>query len=363
MDAPLTQTARSLTNGDADLPEVPFLRNIGLVVTYKCQVACPHCIIEAGPHRTEEMSLEDAFDWIRQVATYRNGYVTVLSLTGGEPFYNLPALKAIASYGQASGLFVSAVTNAFWATTQPSATAVLKALPAIKMLSVSTDVYHQQHIPFERVRNAILAARECDLPCIVAVCTENDRDPKYASIVEELREIVQADAILTAITFPAGRALKRLDGRDYQLSDEPPPSACVAGSSPMIFPDGRVIACIGPVIDLTSPHPLLLGSLRNESLNDILDRAESNSVLHAVRIWGPRKLISWLRENGLADSLPDLYIKGSVCNACYSLMSNERTVDSLLQLANDHQFQRKVAYARVYYLHEPLMLALLGIHD
>jgi len=67
----------------------PFMRNVGLLLTYHCPVSCAHCILRAGPDRHEEMSLEDARDWIHQIAAYRNGYVIVLSLTGGEPFSNL----------------------------------------------------------------------------------------------------------------------------------------------------------------------------------------------------------------------------------------------------------------------------------
>lgn len=44
------------------LIELPFLCHIGLVITYKCQVACPHCLLEAGPQRTEEMQLRFGLD-------------------------------------------------------------------------------------------------------------------------------------------------------------------------------------------------------------------------------------------------------------------------------------------------------------
>ena len=138
--------------------EETFLRDIGLVLTYKCQVACPHCVVEAGPHRVEEVSLDDAFDWIRQIASYGNGRIRALSLTGGEPFYNIDRLQRISSFGEACGLLVSAVTNAYWASNKQRAVALLKELGAIKILSISTDEHHQKHVPFEWVKNAITAA-------------------------------------------------------------------------------------------------------------------------------------------------------------------------------------------------------------
>jgi MoaA/NifB/PqqE/SkfB family radical SAM enzyme len=343
--------------------EMPFLRNIGLLMTYKCQVMCPHCILEAGPHRTEEAGLADAWEWIQQVAEYNNGYIKVLSLTGGEPFFNLDNLKAISSFAEDCGLMVSAVTNAFWASTPEKAIGLLQQLSAIKMLSISCDVYHQRHIPFERVQNAILAAQECNIPYTVAVCTDNYEDREYQLLLQKLTNITPKEKILTAITFPAGRALKSGDILNYQTTNTPPISACSAGSSPIIFPDGRIIACIGPVIDLASSHPLMLGNLRNESLQSILDRAQVNPILHAIRLWGPRKLIAMAEEAGLGQYLPQTYIEGSVCHACYGLMASEKLVEFLNKLALDFEFQRKVAYARLYYLEELEMLELMNIYE
>ena len=125
------------------LRELQFLRNIGLLLTYKCQIACPHCIIEAGPNRTEAMGAEDALHWITEAATYRQGHIKLLSLTGGEPFIDIPKLNRISAAADAAGLLTSAVTNAYWATTYDEAVRVLRQAPAVRLHAVSTDVSHQ----------------------------------------------------------------------------------------------------------------------------------------------------------------------------------------------------------------------------
>ena len=339
--------------------EMPFLRNVGFVVTYKCQVSCSHCILEAGPHRTEEMALEDSLDWIRQVSGYRNGYIKVLSLTGGEPFYDVEKLRMISAFASKRGVIVSAVTNAYWADTRENAVSMLESMPEIKMLAISTDVYHLEYIPFERVVNAIQAAEQLDMPYNVHVCTDNEDDEGYREIMVKLEEITDHDYINTAITFPAGRALRKISDLKYHTTEAPPISACSAGSSPIVFPDGRVIACIGPVIDLSNNHPLYLGSLRERSLEEILDDAEVNPILHAVRVWGPRRLISLIEESEYSGELPSKYVKDSVCDACYQLMSNPDIVGFLEQLAEEPEFKRKVAYARAYYMKETRMVELI----
>lgn len=342
-------------------PEMPFLGNIGLLLTFKCQVTCPHCIIQAGPHRTEEMNLDDALNWVAQAAQYRGDHVRVLSLTGGEPFYNLENLQRISDYAATHGMYVSAVTNAYWASSVEEAVRVLRQLPTLKMISVSADTYHQVYIPFDRVKNTVAAAQECGRLCTVAVCTENEEDPGYQQILEDVYEVIPPEYVFTSLTFAAGRALKRLDSSRYPLTTEVPISACAAANSPIILPDGRVIACIGPVVDLQSTHPLVLGNLKERELSDILDEAELNPILHAIRVWGPRKLIQLASEAGLSEHLPTQYITNSMCNACYSLMSDPNIVEFLTRLADDSAFARRVAYARIYYLGETRMAELMRL--
>jgi hypothetical protein len=102
-----------------------------------------------------------------------------------------------------------------------------------------------------------------------------------------------------------------------------------------------------------------LGNLRERSLHEIFDDAESNPVLHAIRIWGPWKLISMIKDSDWGINLPKEYVKNSVCYACYAIMSDPEIVKFLKDLKNDTEFTRKVAYGRVYYLKETIMAKAL----
>jgi organic radical activating enzyme len=346
---------------DANAPELPFLTTIGCMLTYKCTIACPHCIAEAGPRRKEEMPLEQCLAWIDAAGAYRDGHVRGLALTGGEPFYNIPNLTRISDHGQALGLIVSVVTNAYWATSPETALSVLAGLPALQLISVSTDVYHQKAIPFERVKNAVWAARELGRLYNISVCTDNEDDPRYLKIMDDLREIVEPDRIRTAVTLPVGRALKALRHLNYRTASTPTVAACSAASTPVIFPDGRVHACIGPLLTLPTAHPMVLGSLYRESLPEILDRAELNPVLHILRAWGPHKLVSLLSERGLQELLPAEYICDCVCDVCYKLLADERIVAALADILQEDELRETVAYARWYYLGETTMAELYGL--
>lgn len=336
----------------------PFLRNVGLLLTYHCQASCAHCILRAGPNRHEEVSIEDARDWIRQIAAYRNGYVYVLSLTGGEPFSNLKLLREVMEFAAKNKLYISVVTNGFWATERDKAKRLLQSLPEICALSISTDLYHQKFVPFENVKNAIWAAKECNIPFYVSVVTDNQADSDYQRVHNELLKLADPKKIRIGITIPVGRAADIKDELKYSLSSEPCPEVCQASSSPCIFPDGRVYGCIGPLFDLKEQQPLYLGNLREHSMAEIFDRSETNAILHALRLWGPARFISWLQEAGLGNHLPTTFVSGDICQTCYTILSDPAVRERLHQLEQNPEFRRKVAYGRLYHLKETGMLEL-----
>jgi len=127
---------------------MPFLACLGLSITARCPVACSHCIIEASPKRKEEMSAADAERWLRLAASYGNGRIQSVVVTGGEPFYNLSLLQEVLGSAQRNGLVPAVVTNAFWARDATEAVAVLEGLPQIRMLSISADAYHRRRSHF-----------------------------------------------------------------------------------------------------------------------------------------------------------------------------------------------------------------------
>lgn len=338
--------------------EMKFLENIGMMITYQCQVACPHCIVEAGPERCEKIDPAEARDWLRQAAAYKSGEIKGVSLTGGEPFYEVESFRNIMEFGDSAGLFMTAVTNAYWATSLQDAVEVLSSVPALKMLGISTDVYHQQFIDFERVAHAIRAAEMLHIPVQISVCTDRKKDPGYQEIMRKLLRIADKDSIDTVMTYSVGRAAAKLP-KEHHWVVEPPVSACTAAGSPIIFPDGRVIACIGPLINLVSGHQLVLGNLREASLEEILNRAQLNPILHTIRIWGPHRLLQLL-ERKAGSKLLNQFLENNVCDICYRIFSNQKITHLIESLAGDRDFMQMIAYARSFYLKENEMLELLS---
>jgi organic radical activating enzyme len=337
--------------------EVPFLSNVGLMLTYKCTMACPHCIVKAGPDRKEEMTVESAFHWLDQIKLYRDGFVCGISITGGEPFYHLQHLISVSDHAHQLGFIVSAVSNAYWASSRERALEILEMCSSIQMISVSTDIYHQKKIPFTNIKNAVWAAKKLGKLYNIAVATENESSPEYLNLIDDILEITDRDNVNTAIILPVGRAADEIKNDHYKFSTEPSNSACSMASFPIILPNGNVIACIGPPVTMPEFNPLYLGNLNKESISEIFDRAESNYILHAIRTFGPKVLVKLLKENGYDRLLPGQYIKDATCDVCFKLFSNRETCEVLQTLIeNNSDFRMQTEYGRLYYLNEAEMI-------
>jgi len=148
---------------DAELAPWEFA---GLLVTYWCNARCAFCYVHSGPDRGGEMSIGEALAHWRSLdrLAARHRKVMRIHLAGGEPFQDWVRLVAMVRAARDAGLtpLEKVETNAFWATDDALTRARLEQLDALGMqkLVVSSDVYHQEFIPFERVARCVRIARE-----------------------------------------------------------------------------------------------------------------------------------------------------------------------------------------------------------
>jgi organic radical activating enzyme len=338
---------------------IAFLSSIGFSITAACPIACPHCIIEAGPHKREHMSLVDAERWMRQAAAYRGGHIQSIIFTGGEPFFHRELLAELLARAESCGLVPAVITNAFWASSLAVAITTLQRLPQIKLLSVSTDAYHQRFIPLDHVQHALRAAQALGIKHNAAICFDDDSEPAYRESRRALTDVVDPTLIRTSPIIPAGRAAWRIRPDRFARTSVPPAGPCRAADFPTVFPDGRLIGCMGIVTELPPGHPLRLGHLQAQSLDHILDEAETNVALQILRVWGPGRLLAMLEEAGCGAMLPKAYLKHGSCDLCYALLSDDGLRGKVTSLTAAAEVE-ETAYGLLYYLNEGTMLARMN---
>jgi sugar phosphate isomerase/epimerase len=132
----------------------------GLITNYYCTSRCRHCLYACGP-RWEKRYIEPE----TAAANFRKiralGCASV-HIGGGEPLLNPEGLAAVLAAARDAGVGVEYVeTNSSWFTSHEEAAALLTGLKQLGLacLLISISPFHNEYIPFKRVKGVIAACR------------------------------------------------------------------------------------------------------------------------------------------------------------------------------------------------------------
>lgn len=179
-------------------------------ITLKCDLACRHCGSRAGKAREDELSTEECFDLIEQMAELGVKEVTVI---GGEAYLRSDWLDIIRKI-RASGMQSTMTTGGRGITDEHAREAKAAGLMSV---SVSLDGLEATHDrlrgvqgSFQSAFKAIAAFRKAGVP----VSTNTQINRLSASEMPELLEQLIANGIhgwQLQLTVPMGRAVDEPD--------------------------------------------------------------------------------------------------------------------------------------------------------
>lgn len=296
---------------------------VGLIITERCNAACPHCWFNSGPYKGRDMSLKEAEAYIDQVREIPS--VRYISFTGGEPFLLPKMLLRLVRYASDVGLYTECVTNSFWASTEGAAERMLRRLidSGLEVINLSVDDFHQSLIPFERVLNSYRAARRLGLK-IVLMCAAS----KSGRIrIEEVKRMLGDEDIyiigrgeqrgypqviaMEMGFIPAGRGAD-IPEEEWLKGDGPLEGGChVVLRDIAVAPGGGVLPCCSAAGTIKN---LLIGNARVKRLRDILEEAWRRPIFKLLRDRGPLGLADEFENRPLA------YV--NKCHLCYDLLKD-----------------------------------------
>lgn len=289
-------------------------------LTYRCNLACEHCYLDAGPSKVDspafsdrsELDTEGCFRVVDEIATFAPECVTIL--TGGEPLLRRDIVE-IVRYGATKGLWIVVGTNGVKIT---ESLARLLQAEGVRGLALSLDALDAgRHDAFRRVRgafdNTVEGARilaRVGLPFIVQTTVGAHNRGELERIAAFAHDELGARVWNVYFLVPSGRGafVSDLDPAQYDgvlaelaaiqrawaskmlvnakcaphfvrtllQSDSPAPfpksfaggaGGCPAGTHYLgIRPNGDVTPC--PYL------PLFAGNLRQDGLRRIWDESE-----------------------------------------------------------------------------------------
>lgn len=136
----------------------------GLITNYFCASRCRHCLYNCSPHWDKEFIQPQTAE--KNLRTIRELGCSSVHIGGGEPLLKPDALGEVLEIAGQVGVEIEYVeTNSAWFKDPDSAIATLLKLrqQGLQTLLVSISPFHNEYIPFSRVKGVIAAARQASI--------------------------------------------------------------------------------------------------------------------------------------------------------------------------------------------------------
>ncbi|MFX0000345.1 MAG: radical SAM protein [Candidatus Hodarchaeota archaeon] len=296
------------------------VNHVDFLLTFKCTAKCQHCSYKAGPDRTGCIKPKESLKYLKELTTLKP--LESVWVHGGEPFLYFDYLEDVIK--QAKNLDIpcrGVITNSYWAKNKKIAKKKLEKLKNLGLtaLTFSTDFFHQEYIPIEYVRNALMSAVALrfekifvDSYFVGEITSDNDFNQITKKNLEILGEIKDVEYHRLPMSIEGrGTALAQY----AKLGEEIPSGMC-----PMPFwidgdlknPDTIEIDCDGNV---TLCPGICLGNTNIQSLTKILQDydVDNHPILSVISKEGPIGLLKLAKEKGFQQ--PQKFV--SECHMCY----------------------------------------------
>ena len=189
----------------------------GLITNYFCTSRCGHCLYNCSPQWEKEYITPETAE--KNLQSVRSLGCRSIHIGGGEPLLRPDGLAAVLKIADNLGIAVEYVeTNSSWFKDSETAADFLTDLRArgLNTLLVSISPFHNQHIPFFKVKGVIEAARQAGLgifPWVTGFVSDlSQLDPRKTHSLAEFSDVFGRDYLLQVLErywiHMGGRALE-----------------------------------------------------------------------------------------------------------------------------------------------------------
>lgn len=299
-----------------------YFENLGLYLTYSCNLKCKHCSQDGSVNRDSTMDSDLLERMLTQAAS--NG-IRQVALSGGEPFLVPPLVELASEICMREHIECWVVTNGWWAKSESKCFEILAHLDGISGISVSWDNWHAEFIDVERIRWIISACKKLGKRIEVGGCFIGSASENLKWMVDSIGEAVCGGVeVHNQPILWRGAVQKNFEKVDLPRH-EPGRGGCRAANNPVVLPSGEVFACCGGSQDIGGDGFLYLGHAGFEPLAEIQKRGKANQIIKAIRHFGPEILL----EGGMETVLDDISARTAYkqCDICVHIAQSARARD------------------------------------
>ncbi len=321
-------------------------------LTQKCPIRCRHCFVDSGPDRTESVDETDFDAFLVRLCASRKTELVLFS--GGEPFSHPNALRNGLRRCQEAGVLTIVGTSGYWGRNPAHAKRFLERFPGIDFLWFSTDIFHEEFVSLDILRNAILTSQSLGIPCGLQIA---ENTPDNSDFIRRLQASIGDDLpgehwYVTPLSA-LGRANEEATEELAQRPDSGPGRVdkfCPWLSSPWVHEDGRIVACPNTEAHESGAAGLLLGRIGDTDWSEISSKAERDGFLHLMRTLGPAAIFDLF-----PDMKPDQSPK-TICDDCLHVARNSGFVARVRAAAQDAELGARIGLMRAAYYGEPFFV-------
>jgi len=314
-------------------------RILSLITTHRCTAACEHCCFNCSPQVDSAIPPDRLATLIEETAEVPS--IRLVVFTGGECFLLGRRLDALIGRCRELGLDTRCVSNGYWATSRPAAEARVRELKAAGLgeLNLSTGVFHDRFVPWERVLWAAVAAASAGLGVVVNI--EAFEGAAFAGDALADHPLVRpflADGGIrinrgawipsgsewAGCSAPAGGLTHAPDC--LRFNDATGRTACPSSLRVVsVNPAQDLISCCG--LNLEQIPQLRLGSLRSRTLREVLDRVPPDLIKMWIHAEGPERVLEFVQSKDPSFPLP--LDSAHICHTCQYLFRSPRALEIL----------------------------------
>jgi pyruvate-formate lyase-activating enzyme len=329
-----------------------FHRAAYVSLTETCPLRCRHCFVESAPDRSERVP-DDFARWIESVASTPG--VDVLFFSGGEPFSHPAALRAALESCDRNGVMPIVCTSGFFGRSEATVARLLDAFPLVKCLWLSTDVFHEEFVPLEWLRNVAVVAKARGIAVGFQIVDDApESSPFMARFADTIgHDLAPERDIVIVPLAEQGRATSELSPAEREALrergaggiDAVPAKPCQWLGTPWVREDGNVSACPNLDVFRAETHPLQIGNLARESYPEISARADADAYLQWMRVYGPRGIVEHfpVEEYGFE---AESFAGRTICDLCHALSRVPGLADRVRAASESDEQQTRLGLLR-----------------
>ena len=297
--------------------------SVSFVMTNTCSAACDMCCFSCSPQKKDQLDKELVKDYILQAS--KLGMTKRVAFTGGEAIIYFDNLKECMEYANSLGIPSTLVTNCFWAKNYDEGYKKLKELKEAGLVAMtySVDKFHQQYVPYDSVKNAIMIANSLGIQITINLMDLKDGKSVYDSL-EALRPYIYHNEVMMHPCFPAGEARNHIKEDQYIYECSADSALCPFDKSITVLYDGTMMICCSQFsheIDAVK-----VGKFGETSLEQAIKNFNDNDIIYVLLSNG----FGWYTDlaRSLGKEIKEKYV--ICCHLCHQLFTDKEFLEKAM---------------------------------